>query len=321
MMGTGDFAVPTFRRLLDRGDRVRLLVTQPDRPQGRHQELVAATIKQLAIERGISVDQPEDVNTPEAIERLARFQPDLLIVAAYGQILSKSLLEIARLGGVNLHASLLPKYRGAAPINWAIYHGESVTGVSVIRMSTFLDAGGILLQAATPIGSEETAGELEVRLAELGGELILRAIDGLNAGTLMAQKQDRSLATRAPKLKKEDGLIDWRRSAAAVCNHVRAMQPWPMAYSFLHCRGREPERILVDCAIVETSGTSTDSSSAGIVTEAAGARLVVQCGDGQVRLDRLRPSGKRTMTAEELLRGRPIQPGDRFGSADEVYTM
>jgi methionyl-tRNA formyltransferase len=319
MMGTGDFAVPTFRRLLDRGDAVRLLITQPDRPKGRHHELAAATIKQLAIERGIPVVQLENVNTTQAIEQIAKFHPDLLVVAAYGQILSKPLLEIARLGGVNLHASLLPKYRGAAPINWAIYRGESVTGVSVIRMTPFLDAGGILLQAATPIGSEETAGELEVRLAELGGELILRAIDGLVAGTLVPRKQDRSLATRAPKLKKEDGLIDWHRSAAAVCNQVRAMQPWPMAYTFLYCSGREPERIIVDRAVVEIqSDTATDSSSAGLIREAAAGRLVVQCGDGQARLERLRPSGKRTMTAEELLSGRAIQPGDRFGSGDEL---
>jgi methionyl-tRNA formyltransferase len=315
MMGTGDFALPTFRTLLERGETVRLLVTQPDRPQGRHQQLYAAAIKKLAIERGVVVFQPEDVNAPEATGRIAQERADLLVVAAYGQILSKAVLDTARLGGVNLHASLLPKYRGAAPINWAIYHGETVTGVSVIRMSPYLDAGAVILQAETPIGPEETAGDLELRLADLGARLVVHAVDGLAAGTLAAKKQDRSRATRAPKLKKEDGLIDWRRSAAGVCNQVRAMQPWPMAYSYLYCTGRSPERIIVDRAVAEESlSVLPNSLSPGAICEAAGDRLLVQCGEGQVRLDRLRPSGKRTMTAQELLRGRSIQPGDRFGS-------
>jgi methionyl-tRNA formyltransferase len=318
MMGTGDFAVPTFRKLLDRDDAVKLLVTQPDRPQGRHQALEPAAIKRLAIEHGIQVFQPDDVNTPQAVERFATFQPDLLVVAAYGQILSRAVLEVSRLGGVNLHASLLPKYRGAAPINWAIYHGETVTGVSVIRMSPFLDAGGVLLQAETPIGPEETAGELEVRLAGLGADLVRQAVDGLVAGTLVAKKQDRSFATRAPKLKKEDGLLQWTRPAFAVCNQVRAMQPWPMAYSYLHCAGRPPERIIVDRAVIEpTASVPSDAIGPGMVLDADAGRLVVQCGEGQVRLDRLRPAGKRTMTADELLRGRPIRPGDRFGPAGE----
>jgi methionyl-tRNA formyltransferase len=314
MMGTGDFAVPTFRKLLDRGEQISLLVTQPDRPQGRHQQLVAATIKQIALDRGVPVEQPEDVNTADAIGRLFQYQPELLVVAAYGQILSKALLEVARLGGVNLHASLLPKYRGAAPINWAIYHGETVTGVTVIRMSPYLDAGGVLLQAETPIGADETAGELEERLAEVGSDLVLSAIDGLAAGKLTATKQDRALATRAPRLTKQDGLIDWNRSAAAVCNQVRAMQPWPMAHSILHSSDREPERIIVERAVVDESPAPADRPEPGVVREAAGNRLVVQCGEGQLRLERVRPSGKRTMTAAELLRGRPIRPGDRFGS-------
>jgi methionyl-tRNA formyltransferase len=313
-MGTGDFAVPALRQLLDRGDAVRLLVTQPDRPQGRHRELIPATIKKLAIERGLPVFQPEDVNQPGPIEHLKALGADLLVVAAYGQILSKDLLGITRLGGVNLHASLLPKYRGAAPINWAIYHGDVVTGVTVIRMTPSLDAGGVLLQAETPIGSMETAGELEVRLADMGAPLVCRAIDGLAGGTLAPKKQDKSLATKAPKLTKEHGLIDWSRTSQGVCNQVRAMQPWPTAHSYLHRAGQAPERIIVERAVSAAAPERSPAVSPGGVLEASGDLLLVQTGDGAVRLSRLYPAGKRSMTAEELLRGRRLTPGDYFGS-------
>lgn len=315
MMGTGEFAVPAFRRLLDQRYEVVLLVTQPDRPQGRHQKLVPAAIKQLALEHHVAVFQPNSVNTPESVERLAELGPDLLVVAAYGQILTDQLLQVSRLGGVNLHASLLPKYRGAAPVNWAIYHGETVTGVTVIRMTPRVDAGAILLQAETPIGPEETAGELETRLAELGAPLVSLAIDGLDAGTIRGCKQDRSEATRAPKLKKEDGLIDWTRTAAQVCNQIRAMQPWPMAYSFLHRTGKPPARIIIERAHSHLSvggkvpprpgEISVASQTDGIIVGAGGLSCVV--------IDQLRPSGKRTMSVVEFLRGNPVQPGDRFG--------
>jgi len=317
MMGTGDFAVPTFRLLLDHGYPVRLLVTQPDRPQGRHQELVPAAIKQLAVERKVAVVQPESVNTPESIERLASLQPDLLVVAAYGQILSDAILQVPRLGGVNLHASLLPKYRGAAPINWAIYHGETGTGVTVIRMTPRVDAGAILLQAETPIGLDETAGDLEVRLAHLGAPLVSQSIDGLAAGTLIGHPQDRSRATRAPKLKKEHGLIDWTRDAPAVCNQIRAMQPWPMAYTFWHRPdGKSSERIIIEkasphfvCAELE------EHRMPGSVCQADSQNLVIRTGKGAVRLERLRPAGKRSMAVEEFLRGNRLQTADRFGGA------
>jgi methionyl-tRNA formyltransferase len=324
MMGTGDFAVPTFRLLLDRGFDVRLLVTQPDRPQGRHQELLPAAIKQLAVARGIAVFQPDSVNTPESIARLAALQPDLFVVAAYGQILSDDLLNVPRLGGVNLHASLLPKYRGAAPINWAIYHGESVTGVTVIQMNPRVDAGAILLQAETPIGPDETAGDLEVRLAELGAPLVADAIDGLAAGTLVGHPQDRSLATRAPKLKKEHGLIDWTRDAAAVCNQIRAMQPWPMAYTFLHrADSAPPERIIIErahVAMIDLDSSDAEPRPGAVVTARPAeskreGRLVVCAGTttAGVEVDRLRPAGKRTMSVTEFLRGNPLTIDDRFG--------
>ena len=317
MMGTGDFTVPIFQLLLDRGYPVRLLVTQPDRPKGRHQEVELALVKRRAIEHNIPVFQPESVNTADSIARLAEVEPDLLVVAAYGQILRKQLLEVSRLGGVNLHASLLPKYRGAAPVNWAIYHGEQVTGVTVIQMSPKMDAGAILLTAETPIDPEETAGELEDRLARLGAPLVCEAIDGLAAGTLVGRPQDKAQATRAPKLNKEHGLIDWSRDAQAVCNQIRSMQPWPMPFTFWHSltSGVQERLIIERCRTVEAEvlpGHAVDGPAGSIV--AVGEKCcVVKAGRGFVSIERLRPAGKRTMSCAEFLRGHAVRPADRLG--------
>src|SRR5262249_40175529 len=193
----------------------------------------------------VPVFQPESINTPEGVAALKEWKPDLLVVAAYGQILSREVLEAAPLGGINVHASLLPKYRGAAPIAWAIYHGETRTGVAIIRMTTGLDAGDMLAQEAVDIGPEETAGELEARLAPLGARLAVQVIGQIAAGTATGVKQDKSQVTKAPKLKKEDGLIDWTRDARQVCNQVRAMQPWPTAYTFFHHQAQPPRRLIV----------------------------------------------------------------------------
>ncbi len=314
MMGTGDFAVPTFRRLLDHGYSVSLLVTQPDRPQGRHQELTPAAIKSLAVERGVAVFQPESISAPESIARVAALRPDLLVVAAYGQILSDDLLHVPRRGGVNLHASLLPKYRGAAPINWAIYHGETSTGVTVIQMTPRVDAGAILLHAETAIGPDETAGELETRLAELGAPLVSSAIDALADGSLAGRPQDRTKATRAPKLKKEHGLIDWSRPAVAVCNQIRAMQPWPMPYTFLHrADTAAPIRLTIERAQPVGALRRPSDATPGAAAALDATRLLVWAADAAVELHQLRPAGKRSMSATEFLRGNPLSPTDRFG--------
>src|SRR5437660_5790398 len=239
MMGTGSFAEPTFQALLAGPHPVVGLVTNPDRPSGREREMQRG-MKKIALEHNVPVFQPENINTPEGVAGLKAFQPDLLVVAAYGQILSKDVLSVPTHGGINVHASLLPKYRGAAPIAWAIYHGESRTGVTIIRMSVALDAGDMLAQEAIDIGPEETAGELETRLADLGARLATKVIDQIAAGTAQGVKQDKTQATKAPKLTKEHGLIDWSRSGRDVCNQIRAMQPWPTAYTFWH-RHREGE--------------------------------------------------------------------------------
>lgn len=309
MLGTGDFALPTFEHLCETGHSVIGLITQPDRPQGRKQEIIFSLIKRSALVRGVPVHQPEDVNAPEEIERIRALGADLLITAAYGQILSAGLLSVPPLGGINLHGSILPSYRGAAPVARAIEHGDAESGVTVIRMSPQIDAGGMLLVARTPIDPDETAGELEDRLARLGAPLVAEAVAGLAAGTLEPQPQDRALVTKAPKLRKESGRIDWSRPARAVHDLVRAMQPWPIAESYWHPRaGGAPTRLMVHrTAVVEGSGAP------GSVLESPPGALHVAAGDGAVSILVAQVPGKKPMPIAELLRGHRIAPGDRLG--------
>lgn len=312
MLGTGDFALPTFLHLLDTGHNAVALVTQPDRPQGRKQELIPSRIKVAAQERGISVEQPEDVNAPEALEMIRGLKPDLFVTAAYGQILSSQLLMIPRLGGINLHGSILPAYRGAAPVARALQNGETESGVTVIRMTPRIDAGGIIAVARTPIGSDETAGELEDRLARLGAPLVAEAIAALAAGTAHVVPQDKSQVTKAPKLRKEDGIIDWSKPARVVHNLVRAMQPWPVASTFWHRRDepdKEPMRLIIhQTAPVEGQGAPSE------VLEAQGDRLIIAAGQGAVRLLTVQIAGRKPMDVAEFLRGHRVAPGDRMGS-------
>jgi methionyl-tRNA formyltransferase len=311
MLGTGDFALPTFEHLIEIGHDVVALVTQPDRPQGRKQELIPSEIKLRAAERRVIVEQPEDVNSPGSLVRIGDLKPDLLVTAAYGQILSGALLSIPRFGGINLHGSILPAYRGAAPVARAIQNGEVETGVTVIRMTPQIDAGGIVSIASTPIDPEETAGELEIRLAQLGAPLIAGAIAALADGAVTILPQDRSKVTKAPKLRKEDGLIDWSKPALSIHNLVRAMQPWPAAYTTWLPRSApsiEPVRW-----IVHKSQVTQGQGDAGEVIDAAGDRLIVAAGSGAVALLTIQLAGKRPFTAAEFLRGHRVQPGDRMG--------
>ncbi len=310
MMGTGTFAEPTLRALLESRHTVVGLVTNPDRPSGREREMTRH-IKQIAVEHGVPVFQPESVNTPEGVEGIRAFQPELLVVAAYGQILSADVLNVAPAGGINVHASLLPKYRGAAPIAWAIYHGETRTGVTIIRMSTKLDAGDMLAQEAIDIRPDETAGDLEARLAPLGAKLAMQVIDQIEAGAAKGMKQDPSQVTKAPKLKKEHGLIDWSRSAEQVVNQIRAMQPWPTAYTFWHRQGHAPMRLIVHTALAIPF--SKDTGPFGTVCLVTKENVGITAADGFVFLIDVQPSGKRLMRMSEFLRGQPVQEGDRFG--------
>jgi methionyl-tRNA formyltransferase len=300
MLGTKDFALPTFEHLSETGQNVVGLITQPDRPQGRKQLLIPSPIKEAALARGVRVEQPEDVNAPESLEMVRSLNPDLLVTAAYGQILSAELLSIPPMGGINLHGSILPAYRGAAPVARAIQNGETETGVTVIRMTPKIDAGGMMAFARTPIDPAETSAELEERLAKIGAPLVAQAIDALVAGTAVILPQDRSRVTKAPKLRKEDGVIDWSKSNLEVHNLVRAMQPWPIA-STTWQRPDGPTRLIIHkTEPVEGQGTP------GQVLEAFGDRLVVAAGQGAVRLLTVQLEGKKPCPAVEFLRGHQL---------------
>jgi methionyl-tRNA formyltransferase len=316
VLGTGDFAVPMFDHLCDTGHDVLALITQPDRPQGRKQELIPSLIKQSALRRGIEVFQPEDVNAPESLERVRELAPELLVTAAYGQILSAELLGLPRLGGINLHGSILPAYRGAAPVARAIQHGEKETGVTVIRMTPRIDAGGMIAFARTPIDPDETAGELEDRLALLGAPLVAESIAAIATGTATILPQDRSKVTRATKLRKEDGIIDWSLPARAVHDLVRAMQPWPIA-STTWISGdpasKGPLRLIVHkTRPVEARTRGLARPGTVLEADAHAGRLVVAAGESAVELLIVQVPGKRPMPAGEFLRGHRVCPGDKM---------
>jgi methionyl-tRNA formyltransferase len=318
MMATGGFALPTFRALLEQGLTVVGLFTQPDRTgRGHHHHL--NPLKELALGRGLPVLQPESAKAPEAIESLRGLAPDLFVVAAYGQILSAALLAVPRLGAINVHASILPKYRGAAPIQTAILQGETETGVTIFQIEPKLDAGPILGIESTPIGPRETAGDLETRLATIGSGLALRVIDQLTRGTAQPIVQDATQASRAPRLKKESGRIDWNRTPRQIDCQVRALQPWPLAFSTLTIRdekgsgsGRSLRLIVLEVAPVESQSQTVSNATPGTVLAVDNKRLRVQVAGGALEICRLQPEGKRAMTAAEFLAGYPIRPGDRF---------
>jgi methionyl-tRNA formyltransferase len=230
-LGTPRFAVPTLEALVGAGHEVLSVVTQPDRPKGRGQQPAAPPVKEAALKLGLPVRQPERVRRPEAVEYLRALAPEAMIVVGYGQIIPQTVIDIAPRGIINVHASLLPKYRGAAPIQWAIVNGETVTGVTTMQIDAGLDTGDMLLKAETKIGPEENALELGERLARMGADLLSEALERLAAGAIAAVKQDSRLATYAPILRKEDGRIDWTEPAEAIHNRVRGLQPWPGAYT------------------------------------------------------------------------------------------
>jgi methionyl-tRNA formyltransferase len=314
MLGTGTFALPTFKALFTSGHQVVGLVTQPDRA-GRGHHHHPHPMKEYAIIQSTPVFQPDDVNTPESLAQLRQFNADAFVVAAYGQILSADLLAIPRLGAINLHASLLPKYRGAAPIQYAVWKGEPETGVTIFRIEPKLDAGPIFGVVTTPIGAHETSGELEDRLADLAAPLTLTVLDQMEHGTTTPQPQPKAGVTRARKLKKEAGLINWRHTARDIDCHVRAMQPWPMPYTFLHTPGKPPQRLLI-LQIAPAGTESAVASEPGAVLTGAGRRLFVRCGDGVVEVLRLQPTGKRAMDAKDFLLGNAVPAGSSLGKEE-----
>jgi methionyl-tRNA formyltransferase len=310
MMGTGPFAVPTFCELYNTRHSVVGLVTKPLRTHRGKQVEPISTIREVAARHGTPIFDPESINTADSQAKLAEFAADLMVVCDYGQILAPATLAAAQHGGVNLHASLLPKYRGAAPIHWAIYNGDTESGATVIHMTPQLDAGPCIAQLRVAIGPDETAEEFEIRLAAMGAPLVCETIDQLESGRAQPIPQDGGLASRAPRLKKTDGAIDWSRSAAGIKNHIRAMEPWPKTYTFWHRNDGPPIRLILGPASVVEAQVS---AAPGTVLEASGNRLVIATGDGGVMPISVQPSGKRAMQTAEFLRGHRVQVGDRFG--------
>jgi methionyl-tRNA formyltransferase len=311
MVGTGGFAVPTFRQLIESPHQVLGLISKPVRPAHGRQVAEPHPMLEVARRHGVRAFQPASINSPEAADLLQDLKADLLVVCDYGQILRDEILALATLGGVNLHASLLPKYRGAAPINWALYHGERQTGVTVIHMTRRLDGGPCLVQWSTDIRPTETAPELELRLAELGAGAVLEAIvilEKWDRSSPLGEPQDATLATRARRLTKADGQIDWQRPAVRIFDHVRAMKPWPGTFTNWY-RGTEHKlRLIVESVEV----TAADDPHPGEIIVADRTGILVGTGAGAIRILRLQPAGKRLMTAEEFLRGHGLSVGDRL---------
>nr|WP_305042950.1 methionyl-tRNA formyltransferase [Geoalkalibacter sp.] len=301
-MGTPEFALASLQGLIDFGLPLVGVYTQPDRPKGRGKQLAPPPVKELALARGIPVFQPLKLRRPEVVEELRGLAPDLIVVVAYGQILPQSVLDIPRFGCINVHASLLPRHRGAAPINKAILDGDAETGITTMLMDVGLDTGDMLVKRATPIGSDETAGELHDRLARLGRETLEETLRRLCAGTLQPEKQDDGLSTYAPMLKKEDGLIDWSRDARALHNQVRGLDPWPGAYT------------LLDGEVLRLAATGVEEGGGepGMVVGADASGVRVACGSGVLRVGALQLPGRKRLAAADFLRGTPLAVGTKL---------
>jgi len=304
-MGTPDFALPTLEGLIAAGVNLCAVYTQPDRAKGRGNKLTAPPVKVLAERHGIPVYQPVKLRDPEAVATLKTLSPDLIVVVAYGQILPKSVLEIPRYGCINVHASLLPRYRGAAPINKAVMDGESETGVTTMLMDVGLDTGDMLVKRATAISSEETAGQLHDRLSVLGREAMEQTLRLLCAGKLEPQAQEDNLSTYAPMMKKEDGRIDWNRRAEEIHNLVRGLDPWPGAYSYL-----DGELL----KIADTLPRQDGSAEPGTILSASAQGIEVACGEGSLLIRCLQLPGKKWLQVADFLRGKPLSPGVRLES-------
>ena len=321
VMGTGPFAVPMFQALVQSPHTIAAVVTRPAHaPAGRRPP--PNPMRDAAAVAGVPILAPERINDPEAIAVVAALSPDLLVVCDYGQILSPAALAAAPYGGINLHASLLPRHRGAAPVQWAILAGDASTGASVIHMTPALDAGNVLVARETPIGGAETAPELERRLAELGVDATLEAIDLLTAAGPHATPgvpQEPARVTRAPRLAKADGIVNWSLPAIRIARMRRALEPWPRTTTFLHAGGERPpvRVVLEDVAVVDESAADRAADLAvtpGSILSADDAGLVVACGENtRLVIRRLVPEGKRSMSAAEFLRGHALFSTARFG--------
>lgn len=341
VLGTGPFAVPMFQSLLDSPHQVLGLMTRPTPPPRPREKLPPNPMRDEAERRGLAVFAPENINSEAGRAIIQSLAPELLVVCDYGQILSADVLGLVPLGGINLHASLLPRYRGAAPIHWALLNGEEETGVTVIHMTPRLDAGPILAQRRTPIASDETQADLEARLARLGVQPVHEAIHLLaqwDRISPIGTPQDASHATSALRLRKEHGAIDWIRTAEQIYNQVRALKPWPGTYTYWHRPGEEPLRLVIDQVSAMARGLRAAIFGAGLDTNAPpvpaghlppdpfdhepghvvvcdGKQLIVATGDGGLSILAIQPAGKKVMPIDQFLRGYHLRVGDRLGPA------
>jgi methionyl-tRNA formyltransferase len=315
MMGTGPFAVPTFESLVAAEHDVVVLVTRPMPPMRTRGKPPINPMRDAAGQHGIEVIAPDDVNSEGARTQLAALRPDLFVVCDYGQILSPDTLAITPLGGINLHGSLLPKYRGAAPVQWAIFNGDAETGVTVIHMTPQLDAGPCLVTRSTPIGDDETHAELEPRLADLGVGAVheaIRLLDDWDGESTVGVAQDQSLASRAPRLKKSDGNIDWTKSAKQIHNQIRAFKPWPGSFTqWVRSKG-EPVRLIVDQVLLAKDQPA--DSPPGTIIQINEVGIHVSTGEGVLVIQTLQPAGKRMMDVGAFLRGHQVAIGDVLGA-------
>ncbi len=305
-MGTPEFAVPSLDALLRSDEQVVGVVSQPDRPKGRGQQLVEPPVKLVAQRAGIPVLQPLKIRTPEFVQALSSWQPDLIAVAAYGRILHAPILHLPPMGCVNVHGSLLPKYRGAAPVQWAVINGETETGITTMLMDEGMDTGAILLQEKLTIMPDDTAGTLAPRLAELGGRLLVETIAQLKAGTVTPKEQDHDQATLAPLLKKEDGLIDWTIKATSLANRVRGLSPWPGAYTFF---GEERWNIW---KVISTMEATTDKP--GTIVAVNKSSILVATGDGLLDIREVQTANSKRMSVAQFLAGHRVTAGAQLGS-------
>jgi len=304
--GTPEFALPTLDALVASPHSVVGVVSQPDRPRGRGQKTTSTPVKARAAKAGLPILQPERLKDPTFLHALAALAADLGVVVAYGRILTEDVLNTPRLGMVNVHASLLPKFRGAAPVHRAVIAGEAVTGVTIMRVVKALDAGPMLATMSRPIGIDESSADVERELARLGADVLQSTLDDLAAGRVIETPQDERQATYAPRLTKDDGIIDWEWPAERIHNLIRGLHPWPHAFAFLNGR----RFILLRSTVV---AGAQSAAAPGTIVQAAGDQLRVDTGDGVLQLKQVQVEGKRPMSAREFLAGHQIAPGARLG--------
>ncbi len=305
-MGTPDFSVGPLKALIEAGHEISLVVCQPDRPKGRSKEPAPCPVKECALEYGLKIFQPERIKRAEAVEELKKYPADVFVVAAFGQILSKEILDMPRFGCLNIHASLLPKYRGAAPIQYAVINGDEKSGVTIMQMDEGIDTGDILLQREVAIDADETGGSLFDKLSVLGSELITEALSALETGSLSPVKQDGSKATHVGMLSKEDGRINWFRSAQEIERLIRGTDPWPGAYTSLHSK-------VLKIWKAEVADAEEDKGAQGMVVGVDKDSFLVACGKGVLKIKELQIEGRKRMSCADFLRGVRIETGEHLG--------